>query len=234
MLGKMTRTGILVTMATILTVVPLDAQVGRGARGASGPNMGKSLGLVLENQEELGLDQSQVSRLQELKGTLDQDVTPVLEEMQALRDMIRAGEVEQDDGIRQMEALRGQLITNAAPIQGRIPEILTLEQHRKLQSMVRQGRPGAGRGGAVRGRGAQRLHGPGAGLRGSPPGVRGRAGARSGFRQPGRVAQPGLRRGFGGTPAATPPQSIRGSGGGRGGQFLPGGGGEEGLPTRIF
>ena len=186
MMGTMRVMGVALVVATALVPVPLHAQRGGGFRGQGGPNMGKSLEVVLERQEELGLNQDQVARLQELKGILDADVAPVIDEMAGVRKMIQDGEIDRGEGLRQMEALRGQLITNAAPVQGRVQQILTGEQHRALQSVVRQGRPGAGAVGAGQARGrigdrsVGRAQSPGMGARararGGNPGVRGRPG----------------------------------------------------------
>ena len=111
--------------------------------------MGYSLDLALEHQDELELTQDQVAQLQELKAIIDGDVGGLVEEMDQLREGIRAGEVEWDEGVRQMEALRGELITASAPLRGRAQEVFTVEQHNKLQPLVRQDRPVGGRMGAL-------------------------------------------------------------------------------------
>jgi Spy/CpxP family protein refolding chaperone len=215
MTGKMTVMGATLLVATAMAAGPLDAQRGPGIRGGGGPNMGRSLELVLERQEELALSQDQVTQLQELKASVDGDVAPVMEEMAALRARIRGGEMDRDDGLRQMEALRGELITNSAPMQGRVQQILTVEQHQKLQPLVRQSqRPGVGRAGAVRGQGprlgargraAGRGSGGGVGLgrgrRGGQAGAPGIRGVRAGRSFSGRLG-PGRinRRGLGAQP----------------------------------
>jgi len=141
MLGAVLVVGLGVSLA------PLHAQRGLGPMGQPGPNMGRSLDLALEHQGQLGLTGDQVSRLSELKAAMDRDVLPLADEMKALRESIRAGEVDRAEGFRQREALRGELITATAPLRGRVQEILTVEQHKKLQAIVWQGRPGLGRGG---------------------------------------------------------------------------------------
>lgn len=157
--------------------------------------MGRSLDLVLENQGELGLSPDQVVQLQELQAILDQDVTPVAEEMRTLREMIQEGETDRDEAIRKMKALKGQLITNSAPLHGRIREILTAEQHQKLQPLVRQNRPRGGRAGPVRGRrlvpGRMPRMGSGSGL----PLARGGIGLYRGFGRAGGLRSPALQRG---------------------------------------
>ena len=186
MSGKWRVLGGALMVALSVSVSPLQAQRGQGRGRAGmdrpgGPNMGKSVELALENQEELGLSQDQVGQLQEIQGVLDGQVAGLMEEMKGLRESLRAGEVDRDDGLRRMEALRGELITASAPLRGRVQEILTLDQHNRLQPMVRQGRPlgrrpgvamGSGRGGSgVRGGGfsapAQKL-GRGAAFQGRP------------------------------------------------------------------
>jgi hypothetical protein len=166
--------------------------------------MGQSLNLALEHQEELGLNQDQVAQLQELKAVLDEDVAGLVEEVKVLREQIRAGEVDRDEGFRRVEALRGELITASAPLRGRVQEILTVEQHSKLQPLVWQGRSGLGRGaaarggrvGVVRGRGA--LGGRGMagrmGVRMQPGGIRGARAPRQGVGLQGWVPGVGFRR----------------------------------------
>ncbi len=151
--------------------------------------MGKSLEVVLEKQEELGLSQDQMTQLQELKGILDTEVVPVIDEMAGVRKMIQEGELDRAEGLRQMEALRGLMITNAAPVQGRVQQILNVEQHRLLQSAVRQGRPRAGRAGVGGVRGAMGGRGMGQ-AQSSRIGARGRAGGGN----PGVRGLPGQRR----------------------------------------
>ena len=234
MMGTMRVMGAALVVATALVPVPLHAQRGGGLRGAAGPNMGKSLEVVLEKQEELGLSQDQIAQLQELKNILDTDVVPVIEEMAGVRKMIQEGGIDRDEGLRQMEALRGQMITNAAPVQGRVQQILTVEQHRVLQSAVRQGRPGAARAGAgqvrgaMGGRGVGRAQPPRIGAWGMAPGgnsgVRGRLSQRRigqsaglgyrGINPGGSVRAPlGLGRGSGRGLASPPFLGNRGIGG---------------------
>ncbi len=248
MMGTMRVTGAALVVATALIPGPVHAQRGGGFRGGGGPNMGKSLEVVLEKQEELGLNQDQITQFQELKGILNTDVAPVIDEMAGVRKMIQDGEIDRDEGLRQMEALRGLMITKAAPVQGRVQQILTVEQHRALQSAVRQGRPGAVTGavtgafrggggqirGAMRGRGvgqaqSPRIGGRG-GARGGNPGVRGlssqrriRQGAALGYRGINSGASPLARRGL-----------ARGYGRGSGSQSILGKRGIGGLPPDGF
>lgn len=155
MMGTKRVTGAALVVAAALVPGSLQAQRGGGFGGAGGPNMGRSLEVVLEKQQQLNLSQDQIVELQGLKNTLDTKVAPVVDEMEGVRQLVRDGEIDRDEGLRQMQALRGQMITNAAPLQGRVQEILTVEQHRILQSAVRQGRPGGGRGAAGQMRGAR-------------------------------------------------------------------------------
>jgi Spy/CpxP family protein refolding chaperone len=193
MCGRWRYIGGALVVALGVAVMPLQAQRGhgfrgQGLRGPAGPNMGHSLELALEHRDELELTQDQVAQLQELKATIDRDVLGLGEAMNELRESIRAGEVERDEGLRQMQTLRGELITASAPLRGRAQEILTVEQHNKLQPLARQGRPGGGRGGAVQGRGAFSARGRGMGMGmgmgmpGQPRGSRGGVGLRMGFR----------------------------------------------------
>jgi len=166
MFGKWEYVGGALVVALAMAVMPLQAQRGQefrgqGFRGPGGPNMGYSLELALERQDELELTQDQVARLKELKALIDGDVGGLVEEMNELRESIRAGEVEWDEGGRQIQALRGELITASAPLRGRAQEILTVEQHNKLQPLVRQDRLGGGRMGALQGRGMTSLQGRG-------------------------------------------------------------------------
>ncbi len=176
-------------LAVGLGAVPLQAQRGAGLRGqAAGPNAGRSLDVLLENQESLGLSEDQVAQLQQLKGTVDGEVTPLVEEMKALRERIRAGEMDADEGAREFQALRGRLTTATAPLRGRIQEILTVKQHRDLQAVVREGRPGRGQAGAFQGRGGRGA--PRGQLRGSRGGI----GPRQGFNGQGRTPAFGFRQ----------------------------------------
>jgi len=174
---KMTKKsgGLVVGLAVAvgLMATPLQAQQGFGVRGQrAGPNMGRSLEVALDQQEQLGLTEDQVAQLQGLKAVIDEDVAVLGEEMRGLRESIRAGDVERDEGVRQMEALRGELITASAPLRGRVQEILTVEQHNILRPMAAQARPGGGRGGAFQGRGVSSLRGRGMGRgRGGRPGM---------------------------------------------------------------
>ncbi|MFH1763449.1 MAG: Spy/CpxP family protein refolding chaperone [Gemmatimonadota bacterium] len=174
MCGKWRYIGGALVVALGVAVMPLQAQRGMGlrgpgVRGPGGPNMGHSLDLALENQEELGLTEDQVVQLKELKTIVDRDVVGLAEEMKELREGIRAGEVERNEGMRQMEALRGEWITASAPLRGRVQEILTVEQHDQLLPLVRQDRPGGGsvgafQGRAFQGRGAVSVRGSGMGM----------------------------------------------------------------------
>lgn len=169
MCGKWRYIGGALVVALGVAAMPLQAQRGmgprgQGVRGQGGPNMGHSLELVLENQEQLGLSVDQLAQLKELKVTIDGSVAGLAEEMKVLREGIRAGEVERDEGMRQMEAIRGQLITASAPLRGRVQEVLTVQQHDQLQTLVRRDRPGGGRAGAFQGSGAPSVRGRGMGV----------------------------------------------------------------------
>lgn len=182
--------GFVMAAAVALTLGPahLQGQWRGPFRGpGDGPNMGRSLAVLLEQQEEFGLSQEQRSQLQDLKAIMDGEVEPLAEEMRALRDQMRAGEVDRAEGFRQMEVLRGGLITASAPLRGRIQEILTVEQHRQLQRTMWEGRPGSDRWGALRN--GNRVRGPGGILRGG----RGGFGPRQAVYGQGRVPAFGFR-----------------------------------------
>ena len=193
-----------VAVAVGLAASPLQAQRGAGFRGQmAGPNMGLSLDILLENQENLDLTGDQLRELESLKATMDGQVAPLAEEMKVLREQIWAGEVDRGEGFRQLQALRGEFLTASAPLQGRVQEILTVEQHRLLQAEVWQVRPGMGRagaafqgrGGAFQGRGGAFQGRGGMGMtRGQLRGSRGGFVPRQGFNGQGRAPAFGFRQ----------------------------------------
>ena len=216
MLKKTSLIGLALVVAVGASVAPIQAQRGMGSRGQAGPHAGRSLELALEHQEQIGLSSEQAAQLQELKALANGTVLPLAEEIKVLRDQIQAGEVEWSEGFRQMEALRGELITAAAPMRGRVQEILTVAQHNQLQGLVRQDRPAAGRG-----RAAQGGQGRGRGFVQGQPGRVGVGVARGGMmRGRGQGQPPGIRGG----------QGFRQGPGGQG----RGPGGIENLPQRGF
>jgi len=154
MTGKWVFWGGTLILAFTVVAMPLQAQRGQGFRGQAirgqgGPNLGQSLVVALDHQGELNLTQDQLAQLQELKALIDGDVTAFVEEMSVVREGLRGGSMDRAEGVRQLQALRGELMTASAPLRGRVPEILTVEQHNKLQPMVWQGRapaPGFRRG----------------------------------------------------------------------------------------
>ena len=193
MTGKWRYFGTAMAVALSVAVVPVQGQRGQGARGpgargAGGPFFGQSVDVALENQEALGLDQEQVQELTGLKGVLDGEVATLVGEMKALHEGIRSGDVDRDEGMRELTALRGEFITASAPLQGRIQEVLTVEQHNKLQPLVREGRTAFGRSGPQGARGRSALGrsgaqggrvGAGFGARGNGRGLPGGQGLRS-------------------------------------------------------
>lgn len=181
-------------------VTPVQGQRGPGFRGQSaGPHAGRSLDAIIENREVLGLTEDQLAQIQDLKATMDSEVAPLAEGIRELRDQIQAGEVDRNEGFRQLQALRGEMMIASAPLRGRVQEILTVEQHQRLQAAMRQSRPGPARGGALGGRGQGRMG------RGGFRGSRGGFGPRRGFNGQGRVPASGFRQ-----PAAGGPLSGRG------------------------
>jgi hypothetical protein len=217
MAGKWRYVGGALVVALGVAIMPLEAQMGMGGRGRGpegpgepgGPNMGSSIALALEHQSDLGLTKDQVSQLQELQAVIDGNVKGLAEEMSALRERIRSGQVPREDGLRQIQALRGELMTASAPLRGRVQEILTVDQHQKLQPLVRENRPGLGRVMGQRGGGRAVL--PGRGGRGGMVGqggrMRGAIGPQGRFNAPAlgpRQARPMARanRGIGAVPGA--------------------------------
>jgi Spy/CpxP family protein refolding chaperone len=187
------REGVVLAVALALAVgtVPLHAQRGGGVMGrAAGPHAGRALDILLENQEALELTDAQLAQIQDMKTTMDTEVAPLAEELRTLRDQIRAGEVDRDEGYRQLQGLRGEILTASAPLRGRLQEILTVEQHRALQAEVWQSRPGMGRGMGLRRQGAAGAPG------GRPRGGRGGFGPRQGLNSPGQAAGIGVRPGL--------------------------------------
>lgn len=185
---------VLSALCVLLVAAPAEAQRGLalrggiGPRGQGGPNLGRSIDIALENQEGLGLTTEQIAQLTEMKSLMDQELTPLAEEIKALRTGIRTGEIDRAQGVRDLQELQGAFITASAPLRGRVQEILTVDQHNKLQPLVWQGRAGLGRGAAYGGRGV-----PGAGMRAPMRGGRGGFGFRSGFQGQGRIPALGLR-----------------------------------------
>lgn len=205
---KMTmgRIGLLAVLAVATSSMasPLQAQRGARIRG-QGPNMGRSLELVLEHREKLELTDQQLRELEELKTIVDSDVTPLVEEIRSLREQIRQGEVDWNDGARQLQALAGQVMTASAPLRGRVQEILTVQQHRTLRREMWANRPGRGlRGPALQGRtgrfrdagGAFQGRIGGRTPRGQLRGSRGGLGIRQGFTGGGGIPSPGFQGGF--------------------------------------
>jgi len=224
-------------LAFTVAAAPLQAQRGQGFRGQAiggrgGPNLGQSLDVALAHQDDLDLTQDQVVQLKELKGVIDGDVADLAEEMKVVREGLRGGDVDRDEGLRRMQALRGELMTASAPLRGRVQEILTVEQHNALQPLVWQGGPGSGRAGTLQGRGVGLPvgRGRGMGVQGQPRGVRGGGGPQVGFMGQGRASAPGFRQGharFGLRRTVGPvPKLRRGWGGGN----LVGGGSSVDLP----
>jgi len=182
---KIEGAGFLIALGLMVGLSAAPAAAQRGPRGPGqewgpnqgrGPHMGRSLDLALENQAELDLTPAQVAELQEIKGVMDKDVTPLTERIQELREQIRSGDMDRLEGSRQLQAIRGELMIASAPIRGRVQEILTVEQHRELRALIRPDRPFGRRGGvAGRGRGiSSRRPGRGGAMQGVGPRIRDR------------------------------------------------------------
>jgi len=209
MCGKKRWMGGAILVALIVVAWPAEGQQGPGIRGQrmggpGGPFLGQSVNVALENQDQLELTQDQVAQLQEMKMILDGDVAGLAEEMKTLRESIRNGDVAWDEGQRRMGVLRGELISASSPLQGRVQEIFTVEQHNKLQPLVWQNRPGLGRGRAAQGRSGASIRGRGVTGRGMVGlrETRGLVGPRPGFNGQGRTPALGFRRSTPGAQAA--------------------------------
>jgi Spy/CpxP family protein refolding chaperone len=208
--------GLVLALAVAVGLVanPLQAQRGTGVRGqGQGPNMGTSLEVLLEKQEILELTGDQLRDLEAMKATMDSEITPLVENIKALKGQLRAGEVDRNEGARQLQALQGELMIASAPLRGRVQEVLTVQQHQTLQVEMRANRPGRGRGGAFQGRGGMR-DAPGQ-LRGG----RGGYGPRQGFNGQGRAPAFGFRQAAPGASCSF--RNPRGQRMGRGGGNFP-------------
>ncbi|MFC1659965.1 hypothetical protein ACFL3S_00685 [Gemmatimonadota bacterium] len=187
-----------------LAANPVQAQRGVGIGGAGGPNLGRSLEIALEHQEELGLTGDQLAQLEEMKGIIDQDLNPLADEIKALRESIRAGDADRGEAFRQLQDLQGRFLSASAPLRGRVEEILTVEQHKTLQPLVWQGRPGRAGGRAFQGQGRW-----GGGVARPIRGSRGGFGLRQGFDGQGRVPALGFRRAPRGSRLGRPRSRMR-------------------------
>lgn len=194
-MSKRRMLGMALVVGIGVSLTPLHAQRGPGPWAEPGPHMGRSLDVALEHQGELGLTPDQMSQLSELKSAVHRDVLPLSETMKLLRESIWAGEVDRSEGFRQMQALRGELITASAPFRGRVQEILTVEQHRGLQAMMWQmrrgpvGPEGVAPMGRLRGGAMAPMGRPGLGAGAQLRGGRAGAGINPGFRGPVRFHQ---------------------------------------------
>lgn len=184
MCGKWSFIGSALIVAVAVAALPLHGQRGQGPRGPRaggqrGPNLGHSLELALENQEDLGIGREQEAQLLELKSVLDGEIAGLVEEMTRLQESFHAGTLERNAAIRETQAARGKLITAAAPLRGRIQEILTVEQHNKLQLLARRARPGIVRAGPRIGGAGPGIGGARAIRGGLAPGARARINRRA-------------------------------------------------------
>jgi hypothetical protein len=181
----------------------LQAQWGPAGGGLRlngiGPRLGENVQLALEARDELGLSSDQVAQLQELAAGIEAEVTPLDADIDALRSQIMAGDVDYVTGLRQLQELQLLYDEVADPYRTGVTSILSVEQHRVLQSIMFDSWPGAGSawagGGAWYGRmGRNRAvgYGPGVGY-GRGAGLGRGAGVWGGY---GRGAAPGYGRGY--------------------------------------
>ena len=180
---------------------PLEAQRGRGGGGLGiygfGPRLGENVQLALENRGQLGFSAEQVSALEELQGGIRETLGPLQSEIDNLRYGIISGEADQVAGVADLQQLLSDYDLAAKPVQARVTQIFTAEQHLALQDIMLATRPGLGAGWGV-GSGPALGLAPGAarGL-GVRPGVRAYGGWGPGAGV-GRGGGLGVRRGFAG------------------------------------
>lgn len=175
------KRGLVVALALAVSGGAYSLSAQRGIRGGGlglygfGPRLGENIQLALEFQEDLGLTAEQMASLQELLAGIEQDVMPLEAGIDELRAQITAGEINQADGLVQLQELLGEYQTAAAPYRTGVTTILTADQHMRLQRIMWNTRPlqgqylgraGVGRGlgvGIGVGRGAGRGLGRGVG-----------------------------------------------------------------------
>lgn len=142
---------LLLTLALSLTLAgPASAQwaaAGGGLRVYGlGPRLGENIHLALQNRDVLGLSSNQIAQLEDLQAGLEREVTPVEQEIDALRAGIRGGDVAYAEGQARLEDLLVRFETLAEPYRAGVAETLTPEQHATLQRMLYDSRPYVGRG----------------------------------------------------------------------------------------
>lgn len=133
-----------------LITTPVQAQRGWGGSGLGlygfGPRLGENIALALELEEELGLTRDQIQALRDLDSRIQQDVAPILGEIDGLRGEILDGTASGRQGLLEMERLFLEFETAAEPFRAEVAAILTPDQHRQLQAAMFDTRPGLGRG----------------------------------------------------------------------------------------
>ena len=136
------KSGLVMVLALAVSgaAYPLSAQRGIAGGGLGlyglGPRLGQNVEFALQYQADLGLTGEQIASLQELQVGIQQDVEPREAEIEALRSQIVAGEVNQTDGLVQLQQLLGQFQTAAAPYRTGVTTILTADQHLRLQDIM--------------------------------------------------------------------------------------------------
>ncbi len=119
---------------------PGPAGVGRRVFGV-GPRLGENIQLALQHQDRLGLSSEQVARLQDLQSGVERDVTPLQEEIDALRASLRTGGVAYVEGQARLQDLLARFETAAEPYRTGMNEVLDPSQHDALQRMMYDSRP---------------------------------------------------------------------------------------------
>jgi hypothetical protein len=122
-----------------------------------GPRLGENIELALEFRDRLNLSEDQVAALQKLQQDIQRDVTPLETEIEALRGLIRNGDVAWTEGVGQLQDLFTRYDSAAEPYRTGVARILSGYQHSMLQGMMYETRLGS-----VPARGLAR---PGLGLR---------------------------------------------------------------------
>ena len=117
--------------------------VGGGLRlNGVGPRLGENVQMALEARDELGLTEDQMARLQELAAGIQEEVSPLETEIAGLQRQILAGEVDYVPSIRRLQDLHLQYDEVAAPYRTGVTSILSVDQHRVLQSIMFDTWPG--------------------------------------------------------------------------------------------
>jgi len=140
---------LLLSLFFVFFSTPLSAQRawesgGLGLYGL-GPRLGENITLALELESELGLSSDQVAALEDLALRVREEVSPLGNEIDALRSQILAGGITGAQGLLQLETLLNEYQAVADPYRAEVMQLLTPDQHRRLQIGMFETRTGPGR-----------------------------------------------------------------------------------------